>query len=193
MSAWSRALTFANPCACLCMSCLHSPHQPIYNLCNWLLSVTITQSLLIIKSCPVAQRVLPQGGHLQLIQLLVPILLMHKRLLSLCKMQCDQSAKNGREKKFLLWGSLQIGYTCAWYTILFAISDKFLTSANFRSFSGPPCFQWGKQYFCVLSDIGQNQKQRLSTTCSPLRRLMPLLPPRRLAWCRRPSCCFILS
>ena len=187
MSAWYIALTFANPCTCLCMSCLHSPHQPISNLCNWLLSVAITQSLPIIKSgnalsssspCPVvAQRVLPQGGHLQLIQLLVPILLMHKRLLSLCKMQCNQSAKNGRENKFLLWGFLQMGYSCAWYTILFAISHKFLTSANFRSFSGPPCFQWGKQYFCVLSDIGQNQKQRLSMVRMFLKICVGKCPP----------------
>merc|ERR1712032_1492049 len=48
------------------------------------------------------------------------------------------------------------------YTLLLAISDIFCCSRNFSSNSATSHFSMGTPYFCVLSDVGQDQKVRLS-------------------------------
>ena len=73
-----------------------------------------------------------------------------------------KNKKKWKKNKRLLFGLSVFGYPCAWFTQLLAISEMFFCSRNFRSNSATALTSMSKSYFCVLSDVGQDQKVRLS-------------------------------
>ena len=74
----------------------------------------------------------------------------------------EQSAKNGRENKVFALGLLANWlFMCIIY-LTFCHPKQIFNFSQLQIFFEPPLFSMGKSYFCVLSDIGQNQKLWLS-------------------------------